>query len=397
MNYFVGVLIMKVEYQGIEITIQEAEEILSDKNAQQLMSLFKYKNAKGKFPFTIEEWKSLAFVDKSPEQLSAQLSFIRALPLWGKQYLVDLNTVEKNRRKGFSFFALYLDKLIDRGKIKFNDFMDLWERLIISFDGPEILNSDRLDEKVAIEVLNQINLLTRTDIKLNELSDLLIENKRYATQFENKFSEKRIDAEMTLLKLLRSSELEVENISVYNSDRTTDTDVNELKEAILKKTIAFDEHSYEKYRKSWEYKVLSNTLTNIRRKNSKMAAKKSPEIQRTNAINDKGTKIKPNRLVSEIFKGKSLNIDFPFTLIRWMETGQQLANGRREYVTRSSEIQKINKVLPRYAKFLLNNVGIYNSDSYLEHSEAWRSAQKKERRTNADSKSKGGYAQLQFR
>lgn len=58
-----------------------------------------------------------------------------------------------------------------------------------------------------------------------------------------------------------------------------------------------------------------------------------------------------------------------------MEFGQQLASGKRNLAKRSAEIQEISKVLPKYADFLTSNVGIFDSQSFNQHSEAWKKPQ----------------------
>lgn len=77
-----------------------------------------------------------------------------------------------------------------------------------------------------------------------------------------------------------------------------------------------------------------------------------------------------------------------------MEFGQQLASGKRNLAKRSAEIQEISKVLPKYADFLTSNVGIFDSQSFNQHSEAWKKAQQngKSKAKRTTKSAKQGYA-----
>ncbi|TVV34267.1 hypothetical protein FO436_06530 [Weissella cibaria] len=383
---------MSFVYKDREISKEEAERILSEKSSQKLINLLKMKKVSGDFPFSFEQWQSLAFANTTVGKVNKQLEFIKDLPVWARQYLVDLNTVRQGQKQGFGLFRLYLDKIIDGGEIKFNDFMDLWDRFIISSAGPEILVSNRLSIQVAKEILSEIDRLDQANINLRELFDLIHQNKRYTTHFENRVSEKRTDVEMVMVKLLKTDWLD-ESRPTYNRSEYS-KNVRSIVSGILKKTVTFDFESYEKYKLTWNFVALDKSLTD-----SKIQKKQN----NTNVVSQSRTRasqtvetprVNINRQISSFFKGKKFNADFPFSLIRWMEFGQQLANGKRNLAKRSAEIQEISKVLPKYAEFLTSNVGIFDSYSSNQHSEAWKKAQQngKAKAKKTTNNSKQGYA-----
>lgn len=379
---------MSFVYKSREITKDEAERILSEESSKKLVGLLKAKKVSGDFPFSFEQWQSLAYAGTTATEINEKLRFVKNLPMWARQYLVDLNTAGQSQKKGFGFLRNYLDKLVDGGDVKFNEFMDLWDRFIISSAGPEILVSNRLSVHVAKEILNQIDRLQQADINLREISDLINQNKRYATHFENRISEKRTDVEMVMVRLLKMQQLDEDRL-MYKRGQYSEN-VSSIVDDILKKTVTFDLESYEKYKRAWELVILSKRLIDEKQKNKKAASQSRPLPSKK-----VGTpKTNVPRQVSYFFKGKTLDFDFPFSLIRWMEFGQQLASGKRNLAKRSVEIQEISKALPKYAEFLTSNVGIFDSHSFNQHSEAWKKAQqnRKAKAKKTINNSKQGYA-----
>ncbi|MFO9690100.1 hypothetical protein ABMD20_06970 [Weissella confusa] len=379
-------------YNGREITKEKAKKILSEQSSKKLLGLFKSTNVSGDFPFSLAQWQSLAFAGTSVAETNKRLIFVKNLQVWARQYLVDLNTNGQSQKKGFRLLRQYLNKVVYGGEVKFNEFMDIWDRFIISAAGPEILVHNRLSVRVAKEVSSEIDRLQQADINLRELSDLINQNTRYATHLENRISAKRTDVEMIMVKLLKTNPLD-ENRLTYKHDQYSEN-VATLVEDILQKTVTFDLESYEKYKGAWELVILSKSLADAKRQEKQNNKKVTRQSQSETAKNIEMTKSGVPRQVSNFFKGKKVDFDFPFSLIRWMEFGQQLASGKRNLAKRSAEIQEISKVIPKYAEFLTSNVGIFDSHSFNQHSEAWKKAQQngKSKAKNTINNSKQGYA-----
>ncbi|MGZ9842668.1 hypothetical protein ACXN5V_06470 [Weissella confusa] len=385
-------MIMNFIYNGREINKEKAKKILSEQSSKKLLSLFKSKNISGDFPFSLEQWQSLAFAGTSVAETNKRLMFVKNLPVWARQYLVDLNTNWRSQKKDFRLLRQYLNKVVYGGEVKFNEFMDIWDRFIISSGGPEILVLNRLNVRVAKEVSSEIDRLHQVNINLLELSDLINHNTRYATHSENRVSEKRTDAEMIMVSLLKSDQLDGNRLTYKRGQYSENVD--SLVEDILTKTVTFDLESYENYKGAWELAILSKSLHDVNRQEQQSNKKVTSQSQSTTAKHVETTKSSVPRQVSYFFKGKKLDFDFPFSLIRWMEFGQQLASGKRNLAKRSAEIQEISKVLPKYANFLTSNVGIFDSQSFNQHSEAWKKAQQngKTKAKKTTNSTKQGYA-----
>lgn len=114
----------------------------------------------------MEQWQSLAFAGTSVAETNKRLMFVKNLPVWARQYLVDLNTNWRSQKKVFRLLRQYLNKVVYGGEVKFNEFMDIWDRFIISSGGPEILVLNRLNVRVAKEVSSEIDRLHQVNMLL---------------------------------------------------------------------------------------------------------------------------------------------------------------------------------------------------------------------------------------
>ncbi|MCT8392980.1 hypothetical protein D0504_04410 [Weissella confusa] len=89
------------------------------------------------------------------------------------------------------------------------------------------------------------------------------------------------------------------------------------------------------------------------------------------------SKPNPAKNVNQFFISNSApSFDFPFNLLTWISVGEHLASGNRVMAGNVPGMLKIKAVFPKYANYLMDSVGIYDADSFKQHLEAWKKAQK---------------------
>ncbi|MED4273917.1 hypothetical protein [Weissella confusa] len=85
----------------------------------------------------------------------------------------------------------------------------------------------------------------------------------------------------------------------------------------------------------------------------------------------------PAKNVTQFFGSISAPaFDFPFNLLTWISMGEYLAGGNRVMAGNVPGMLKIKSAFPKYSDYLMDSVGIYDANSFKQHSEAWQKAKK---------------------
>lgn len=308
-------------FEGREVSESKAIEIVTSGSTQPFLELIKNGNISGEFPLTLDEWVNLPYLNFDRRDIEYLLGLIWSLTEWEKEYLVDLNTVTKNRRQRSMLFPFDLNQLRETGDVRFNEFMDSWDVLVKRSGGPEILVNNRINKFALNEVLDSVTLFEEEEVNINDLYSKVIEHKNVPLSEDKELSLKRNEARRKLDELLVES-VDIEKIKTMSLDNYKSA-TKGLINGLFKLSMTFDRVTYLQYKSAWNLRVLAN---NLKRNNvlTKAYQKKGK--------NKKSARKSEIETISHFFKNvKGMpTFEFPFDLESWMKIGYQLRSGEEE-------------------------------------------------------------------
>ncbi|WP_134644074.1 hypothetical protein [Weissella cibaria] len=355
-------------FEGRTVSESKAKETITSRSKQSLLDLVKDSGISGKFPLTLDEWVNLPYLNFDQSDLVCQLRRIWSLTEWEKEYLVDLNTVMKYRRKGSMIFPFDLNRLKDTGDVRFNEFMDIWDTLVTQNGGPEILKNNRINIKALNKVWKTVNSFEDEEININNLYERIIERRNVTLSEEEELSSYRKYARQKLDKLLGVS-VDIETIKNLSLDKYTGA-TKRFVSNLLKLSMNFDGTTYLRYQSAWNVRVLANSL-----QRHNVSAKHSQKKDGNEKVDTKSEITVVNCFFNDITTMPAY--DFPFDLEKWMKMGRVLHDGKEGAFNENLVIKKLRTSLPQYTDFLLNKVIKFDSETFQAYKVAWSKAQER--------------------
>ncbi|MCT8392971.1 hypothetical protein D0504_04365 [Weissella confusa] len=255
-----------IAFNDKRLTLSEAKDVISSREYQKLINLAPKYPTYTEFPMSINEWLNIGDSlqnNKVNDEPVQEIEFIQSLTEWGKEYLIDSTAPVIEQSKSFGMLLSNLKNLLESEFVNFNQFVDIWDRFVLAYGGPDFLQGRYINYSVVRGVFGELTEIEEARINVVNLFFGLKQTGILGTKISESDKLTRV--------LLKEMVYEINSIDVEASESVPDFQLNSkyseqfsvFIRKLVEKGVPFSAENFEKYKDAWNFKYLSSMVARL--------------------------------------------------------------------------------------------------------------------------------------